>query len=67
MRSIKEVVVTDEAVIAALCELKSERDELLEALAELEEACNSSQVATIYDASCRVRARELIEKIRGEE
>lgn len=40
-------------------------DEILEALADLEEACTSSPAATIHDAPCRVKARELIAKTKG--
>jgi len=46
--------------------LEEERNELLQALVDLEDACTSSQVATIHDAPCRVKARELIAKMKGE-
>jgi len=46
--------------------IQKERNELLKALADLEDACTSSQVATIHDAPCRVKARELIAKAKGE-
>jgi len=40
--------------------------ELLAALIDLEDACTSSPAATIHDATCRVKARELIAKMKGE-
>jgi transcriptional regulator of NAD metabolism len=60
------VKTTSEIIVDKFHKLEKERDELLEILEELEEACNSSSLATIYDAPCRVRARELISKIKGE-
>jgi len=44
-------------------ELEASNNELRKALTDLEEACTSSSVATIHDAPCRERARELIAKM----
>jgi len=45
--------------------IEKERNELLGALTDLEDACTSSPAATIHDAPCRVKAREVIAKMKG--
>jgi len=54
-----------DAIEETVDKLKKERNDLLKALIDLEDACTSSPASTIHDAPCRVKARELIAKMKG--